>query len=135
MMTEERNYLCYLAGCGARKETAQPPDFAVDWSMFLKEAAALRLDSFVKYAIMKSPGLGCPEDTVSAIRGELLKKAAGIEKGSGVPQRDKVATITRAQLQEIAELKKPDLNAATIDTAISMIAGTARSMGVTVVDE
>ena len=77
MMTEERNYLCYLAGCGARKETAQPPDFAVDWSMFLKEAAALRLDSFVKYAIMKSPGLGCPEDTVSAIRGELLKKAAG----------------------------------------------------------
>ena len=65
----------------------------------------------------------------------LIKKACGIEKGSGVPQRDKVATITRAQLQEIAELKKPDLNAATIDTAISMIAGTARSMGVTVVDE
>ncbi len=62
----------------------------------------------------------------------LLKKAAGIEKGSGVPNKDKVATVNRAQLQEIAELKMPDLNAANIDTAISMIAGTARSMGIVV---
>ncbi len=62
----------------------------------------------------------------------LLKKSAGIEKGSGVPNKDKVATVTRAQLQEIAEMKMQDLNAANIDTAISMIAGTARSMGIVV---
>ena len=64
----------------------------------------------------------------------LIKKACGIESASGRPNVEKVAKITRAQLQEIAELKMPDLNAANIDTAISMIAGTARSMGVTVVD-
>ena len=64
----------------------------------------------------------------------LIKKACKIEKGSGVPNKTKVATITRDQLKEIAETKMPDLNAASIDAAISMIAGTARSMGVTVVD-
>jgi 50S ribosomal protein L11 len=62
----------------------------------------------------------------------LIKKACNIKSGSGVPNKTKVATITKAQLQEIAELKRPDLNAATIETAISMIAGTCRSMGVTV---
>ena len=64
----------------------------------------------------------------------LIKKACGIESGSGVPNKTKVATITKAQLQEIATTKMPDLNAAKIETAISMIAGTCRSMGVTVVD-
>ena len=64
----------------------------------------------------------------------LIKKACKIESGSGVPNRTKVAKITRAQLQEIAETKMPDLNAANIDSAISMIAGTCRSMGVEVVD-
>ena len=64
----------------------------------------------------------------------LIKKACKIESGSGVPNRTKVATITKAQLQEIAETKMPDLNAASLDAAISMIAGTARSMGVTVED-
>lgn len=64
----------------------------------------------------------------------LIKKACGIESGSGVPNKTKVAKITKAQLQEIAETKMPDLNAANIDTAMSMIAGTARSMGVEVVD-
>ncbi len=62
----------------------------------------------------------------------LLKKAAKVEKGSGEPNRDKVGTVTRAQLQEIAELKAADLNAADIDAAILMIAGTARSMGIEV---
>ena len=62
----------------------------------------------------------------------LIKKAVGIESGSGVPNKTKVGKITREQLQKIAELKMPDLNAANIDTAISMIAGTARSMGVEV---
>ncbi len=62
----------------------------------------------------------------------LIKKALGIESGSGVPNRTKVGSITRAQLEEIANTKMPDLNAANLDTAVSMIAGTARSMGITV---
>ncbi len=64
----------------------------------------------------------------------LIKKACGIESGSGVPNKTKVAKITREQVQKIAEQKMPDLNAASIETAMSMIAGTARSMGVEVVD-
>lgn len=64
----------------------------------------------------------------------LIKKACKIESGSGVPNKTKVAKITKAQLKEIAETKMPDLNAANIDSAISMIAGTCRSMGVEVVD-
>ena len=64
----------------------------------------------------------------------LLKKAAKIDKASAVPNRDKVATVTRAQVQEIAETKMPDLNAANIESAMRMIEGTARSMGFTVVD-
>ncbi len=64
----------------------------------------------------------------------LLKKACNIEKGSGVPQRDKVATISKADLQKIAEHKMPDLNAASVEAAMSMIAGTARSMGILVGD-
>ena len=64
----------------------------------------------------------------------LIKKACKIQKASGEPNKNKVAKITRAQLQEIAEIKMKDLNAASMDAAISMIAGTARSMGVEVVD-
>ena len=64
----------------------------------------------------------------------LIKKACKIESGSGVPNKTKVAQITKAQLKEIAELKMPDLNAASVEAAMAMIAGTARSMGVTVVD-
>ncbi len=62
----------------------------------------------------------------------LIKKACNIKSGSGEPNRTKVATITRAQLEEIAKMKEPDLNAADLDAAVSMIAGTARSMGVVV---
>ncbi len=62
----------------------------------------------------------------------LIKKACNIKSGSGKPNRDKVATISQAKVREIAELKMPDLNAASIETAMSMIAGTARSMGVVV---
>lgn len=65
----------------------------------------------------------------------LIRKACGIEKGSGVPNKEKVAQITKAQLQEIAELKMKDLNAGSVEAAIRMIAGSARSMGVTVIDE
>ena len=64
----------------------------------------------------------------------LIKKAIGIESGSGVPNKTKVGKITKDQIRKIAETKMPDLNAATIETAMSMIAGTARSMGVEVVD-
>lgn len=64
----------------------------------------------------------------------LIKKACKIEHGSGVPNKTKVAKITKAQLKEIAETKMPDLNAGSIEAAMSMIAGTARSMGVVVGD-
>ncbi|MGL4607152.1 MAG: 50S ribosomal protein L11 [Eubacteriaceae bacterium] len=62
----------------------------------------------------------------------LLKKAAGIESGSGVPNKTKVAKVTEAQVREIATLKMPDLNAASVESAMRMIAGTARSMGITI---
>jgi large subunit ribosomal protein L11 len=60
----------------------------------------------------------------------LLKKAAGIEKGSGIPNKNKVGRVTAAQLREIAKTKEPDLNAGGIEAAIKIIAGTARSMGI-----
>ncbi|BCJ64596.1 50S ribosomal protein L11 [Polymorphospora rubra] len=64
----------------------------------------------------------------------LLLKAAGVQKGSGVPQKDKVGSVTRTQLREIAERKMADLNANDVDQAERIIAGTARSMGITVKD-
>ena len=62
----------------------------------------------------------------------LIKKACGIESGSAVPNKNKVAKLTKAQVEEIAKTKMPDLNAASLESAMSMIAGTARSMGITV---
>jgi len=64
--------------------------------------------------------------------GDLLKRAAGVEKGSAVPNREKVGAVSRQQVREIAELKMPDLNAHDIDHAMRIIEGTARSMGLTV---
>ena len=64
----------------------------------------------------------------------LLKKEAGIEKGSGQPNRNKVGRVTRAQVKKIAEIKMADLNASDLDSAMKMIAGTARSMGLEVID-
>lgn len=64
----------------------------------------------------------------------LIKKACGLDKASGVPNKNKVAKITKEQVKKIAEQKMPDLNAASIESAMSMIAGTARSMGITVED-
>ena len=64
----------------------------------------------------------------------LIKKACGIKSGSGVPNKNKVAKITKAQVQEIAETKMPDLNAGSLEAAMSIIAGTCRSMGVVVED-
>ena len=65
---------------------------------------------------------------------ELLKKAAGIIKGSGVPNKDKVGKVTRAQIKEIAQTKMPDLNAASVESAMRMIEGSAKSMGLEVID-
>ncbi len=65
---------------------------------------------------------------------ELLKKAAGIIKGSGVPNKDKVGKVTRAQIKEIAQTKLPDLNAASVESAMRMIEGSAKSMGLEIVD-
>ena len=65
----------------------------------------------------------------------LIKKACNIKSGSGVPNKTKVAKITKAQVKEIAELKMPDLNAASVESAMSMIEGTCRSMGVPVVED
>lgn len=62
----------------------------------------------------------------------LLKKAAGIEAGSGVPNKTKVAKVSEEKVKEIAELKMPDLNASSVEAAMSMVAGTARSMGITI---
>ena len=64
----------------------------------------------------------------------LLKKAAGVQSGSAASHRDKVGKVTKKQVREIAELKMPDLNAASVESAMRMIEGTARSMGLTVVD-
>ncbi len=63
---------------------------------------------------------------------DLLKKAAGVEKGSGVPNKEKVATVNEARVREIAESKMADLNAASVEAAMRMVAGTARSMGIEV---
>ena len=66
--------------------------------------------------------------------GDLLKRAAKVDKGSGVPNLNKVASVTKAQIREIAQLKMPDLNAADIEGAMKIIEGSARSMGITVAD-
>ena len=66
---------------------------------------------------------------------ELLKKAAGVEKGSGVPNREKVGRVTRAQIKEIAELKMKDLNAVNLEGAMRQIEGTARNMGLNVIEK
>lgn len=65
----------------------------------------------------------------------LIRKETGVEKGSGKPNKDKVAKITKSQIRKIAEIKMPDLNASSIESAMSMVAGTARSMGVEVVED
>ena len=72
--------------------------------------------------------------TKTPLAAVLIKKACGIDKASGVPNKNKVATITKEQVQKIAETKMPDLNAASLEAAMSMIAGTARSMGIVVED-
>ena len=81
------------------------------------------MDGSFKFELKSSPA------------GVLLKKAAGVEKGSATPQTDKVGSVTRAQVREIAEAKMKDMNALDIEGAMRQIEGTARNMGITVVDK
>lgn len=104
--------------------------FCKDFNARTKERAGLILPVVITvYAdksfsfILKSPPAAV-----------LLKKAAGLAKGSGVPNKEKVGKVTRKQLLEIAETKKKDLNSRSDDAAIEIIAGTARSMGIEVID-
>ena len=127
----------------AGKATAQPPvgpalgSYGVNIANFVKEfnertKAQIGLVIPVVITIYADRSFSFITKTPPAA--VLIKKAAGIESGSGVPNKTKVAHITKEQVQKIAETKMPDLNAANIDTAMSMIAGTARSMGVIVED-
>jgi len=81
------------------------------------------MDGYFKFELKSSPA------------GVMLKKAAGVEKGSATPQTDKVGSVTRAQVREIAEAKMKDMNALDIEGAMRQIEGTARNMGITVVDK
>ena len=81
-----------------------------------------------------APPVGPAFITKTSPAAVLLKKAAGLDTASGEPNKKKVATLTSAQIREIAELKMPDLNAASVEAAMSMVAGTARSMGIVVED-
>ena len=93
-------------------------------------------DQQVRGAIVLPHGTGKTQRVLVFAKGDKAEeaKAAGIEKGSGVPQRDKVAKISKEEIRKIAETKMNDLNAGSIEAAMSMIAGTARSMGVVVGD-
>ena len=120
----------------AAKATASPPvgpalgQHGVNIAAFIKEFNARTQDQ----AGFKIPARAFTFITPTPPTPMLILKAMGIESGSGVPNKTKVGTITRAQVREIAEKKMPDLNAATLEAAESQVAGTCRSMGVTVVD-
>ena len=127
----------------AAKATASPPvgpalgqhgvniaQFIKDFNERTKDQAGFTIPVVITVYADRSFTFVCKTPPTAT----LIMKAIGLEKGSGVPNKDKVATITQAQLREVAEKKMPDLNAASIEAAMSMVAGTCRSMGVTVVD-
>jgi large subunit ribosomal protein L11 len=126
----------------AAKATASPPvgpalgqygvniaQFIKDFNERTKEQAGFTIPVVITVYADRSFTFVCKTPPTAT----LILKALGLEKGSGVPNKDKVATITKAQLREIAEKKMPDLNAASIEAAMSNVAGTCRSMGITVV--
>ena len=127
----------------AAKATASPPvgpalgqygvniaQFIKDFNERTKDQAGFTIPVVITVYADRSFTFVCKTPPTAT----LILKALGLEKGSGVPNKDKVATITKAQLREIAEKKMPDLNAASIEAAMSNVAGTCRSMGITVVD-
>ena len=127
----------------AAKATASPPvgpalgqygvniaQFIKDFNERTKEQAGFTIPVVITVYADRSFTFVCKTPPTAT----LILKALGLEKGSGVPNKDKVATITKAQVREIAEKKMPDLNAASIEAAMSNVAGTCRSMGITVVD-
>lgn len=127
----------------AGKATPAPPvgpalgQYSVNIMGFCKEynaKTANQAGSIVPVEITIYEDRSFTFETKSPPASDLLKKAAGIEKGSGEPNVNKVGTVSRAKLVEIAEMKKEDLNAADMDAAVRMIEGTARSMGLNVAD-
>ena len=104
---------------------------------FVRNITPVRQTARAKFFLQKSPfipmvlSLLCLSTPPAAV---LLRKAANVEKGSGVPNKEKVGKVTRAQMKEIAELKMKDLNAINLEGAMKQIEGTARSMGITVTD-
>ena len=127
----------------AGKATPAPPvgpalgQYSVNIMGFCKEynaKTANQAGSIVPVEIIIYEDRSFTFETKSPPASDLLKKAAGIDKGSGEPNVNKVGTVSRAKLVEIAEMKKEDLNAADMDAAVRMIEGTARSMGLNVAD-
>ena len=133
----------YQAADPAAKATASPPvgpalgQHGVNISQFIKEFNERAKDQAgfkIPVVITVYADRSFSFVTKTPPTPTLILKTLGIEKGSGVPNKDKVATITKAQVKEIAERKMPDLTANTIEAAMSQVAGTCRSMGIVVVD-
>jgi len=127
----------------AGKATPAPPvgpalgGYGINMMEFIKGYNAKTADmvgSIVPVVITIYDDRSFVYETKTPPASDLLKKAAGVPSGSGKPNTVKVGSITKAQLQEIAEKKLPDLNTSNLDAAMSIIAGTARSMGVTIKD-
>ena len=118
----------------AGKATPAPPVNIVQFTKEFNARTADKGDLIIPVVITVYADRSFSFVTKTPPAAVLLKKACNIKSGSGVPNKTKVATISKDKVREIAEMKMPDLNAASVEAAMSMIAGTARSMGITVED-